>query len=543
MADTEYVIPERTTVDGVPVFFLRLPGLSRAELIFRVGHADEALPRRGITHLVEHLAMRSRSRRPDWWRANGHVDPLVTRFSVRGASDDISKFVSEVTRNLVDLPLDMLSAELAILRTEAGNSPGGSIKGLWSHRYGARGLGVTDYREFGLRWLGPSEVSAWAEERFTAGNAVLWVSGDLPSNLRLHLRPGARFPPPRPGPIERATPAVYQQGHAGVALSMITKAEITTRYIVSEVLDDRVRQRIRHDQSLAYDARVDLQTGGITAYADALAENSEQAAASLVAIVRELAEHGHRPEELERALASNHAARQEPGAALESLTDAASLELGVATSTISWDDYDREAAALTAADIAVATQQALSTALLAIPEGVSCDIDGFTPIPEDNGIVFDGEPLLAAADAGHDMAVLYSDQGISIGTAGATKHGIYWHDIAAALWWSDGTRVLIALDGSARQFVPTNWKRSEGLFEAIRIHVPADRWVPMDGPPRSVATEAAEIEADSEKRPEPSRSESQARPTRRLAPRWVITFGMIAAWMLLVVLAWRRFYG
>jgi len=47
MGKTSYVTPERTTVDGVPVFFLPLPGLLRAELIFRVGQVDEA--RIGVT--------------------------------------------------------------------------------------------------------------------------------------------------------------------------------------------------------------------------------------------------------------------------------------------------------------------------------------------------------------------------------------------------------------------------------------------------------------------------------------------------------------
>ncbi len=307
MDTTAYGTPKRTIVDGVPVFFLPLPGLLRAELLFRVGEVDEALPRRGISHIVEHLALRFRPDRPDWWRSQGTVGPYVTRFSVRGEPDDITSFLSGVTASLSDLPVERLPGELAVLRTEAVNSSRGSVKEIWSRRFGAQGLGLSDYGEFGLKWLGPSDVRAWCEERFNAGNAALWISGDVPPDLRLNLKPGKRYPRPRPSPLDNATPAYYHLGNTGVALSMSTEAGITTAYIVSEVLDDRVRARLRHDESLAYEANVQLKAGGIIAFADALAENAGQAAAALVEIVRDLAEHGHRPEELDTRFESRRA--------------------------------------------------------------------------------------------------------------------------------------------------------------------------------------------------------------------------------------------
>ena len=458
MGKTSYVTPERTTVDGVPVFFLPLPGLLRAELIFRVGQVDEALPRRGITHMVEHLAMHFRSHRPDWWRTHATVEPFVTRFNVRGEPGDISSFFSQLAASLSELPVERLPTELGVLRTEAATSSGGSVKEIWSHRFGARGLGLSDYREFGLNWLGPRDVRAWAED----SRAFATVGGD----------PGERQ-------------AFYQQGNTGVALSMLTKAGITTAYVVSELLEDRIRARLRHAEALAYETYVQLRAGGITAFADALPENAGQAAASLIAIVRDLAESGHRADELERVLASNRAAREEPGATLESLNDAARFELGAVTSTISWDDYDREARALTASEVARATEAALSTALLAIPEDVLFAIDGFTPLPEANGRTFAGSRVIAAPGAGKDSVIDYSDEGVSISLADGTTDGFGWQDIAAALWWSDGTRALLGLDGSARRIVPKDWAHPEALFEAIRVRVPADRWVPMDEPATS----------------------------------------------------------
>ena len=48
---------ERSSVDGVPVFWTESGDEMLAGLVFRVGRADESLARGGITHLVEHLAL------------------------------------------------------------------------------------------------------------------------------------------------------------------------------------------------------------------------------------------------------------------------------------------------------------------------------------------------------------------------------------------------------------------------------------------------------------------------------------------------------
>ncbi len=53
---------EETTIDGVYTLFapLDVPE-TRAGLVFRVGQADESLAVRGLTHLVQHLALQELS--------------------------------------------------------------------------------------------------------------------------------------------------------------------------------------------------------------------------------------------------------------------------------------------------------------------------------------------------------------------------------------------------------------------------------------------------------------------------------------------------
>src|SRR5439155_576880 len=78
--------------------------------------------------------------------------------------------------------------------------------------FGVGGPGLLDFDELGLRWLGPEPINQWGQDRFTAGNAALWLSGPVPENLKLNLRPGTRKPLPELSQLPYKTPAVYQQG-------------------------------------------------------------------------------------------------------------------------------------------------------------------------------------------------------------------------------------------------------------------------------------------------------------------------------------------
>ncbi|MGZ8629505.1 MAG: hypothetical protein ACXWZF_00855 [Actinomycetota bacterium] len=83
--------PLRAEVDGVPVWFTDVPGPCMGGLIFRVGRADEALSTHGISHTVEHLALRPlASAHHDM---TGQVGALLTRFSGAGAQERVEWFM------------------------------------------------------------------------------------------------------------------------------------------------------------------------------------------------------------------------------------------------------------------------------------------------------------------------------------------------------------------------------------------------------------------------------------------------------------------
>ena len=101
---------ERSSVDGVPVFWTEAGEEMLAGLTFRVGRADESLARGGVTHMIEHLALY-----PVGVEAakhyNGQVDAVTTMFLRRGTAEEIAEFFRAVCANLRELPAERLERE------------------------------------------------------------------------------------------------------------------------------------------------------------------------------------------------------------------------------------------------------------------------------------------------------------------------------------------------------------------------------------------------------------------------------------------------
>jgi hypothetical protein len=137
----------QTEIDGVPTFHAEVPGgpPMQAALMFRVGRADEALPRFGLTHLVEHLAMFAVGRVP--FEANAFVDDTRAVFYALGQAGEVTGFLRSVCAGLESLPLDRLEAEKRVLETESSGNASSPETRLLSLRCGPRGYGLAHYRE------------------------------------------------------------------------------------------------------------------------------------------------------------------------------------------------------------------------------------------------------------------------------------------------------------------------------------------------------------------------------------------------------------
>ena len=190
-----------TVVDGVPTFWVDEGGPFMASLMFRVGVADEILATRGITHLVEHLALSQM--RDVAHQFNGSVGLDITSFWATGATEDVCEFLPRLGAALATLPLERLDLEAGVLIAEQTGRAGSSLEYLLERRFGPHGPGVAAHPEYGLLRLTGAAVQQWAHDRFTADNAVLVLNGRPPESLRLGLPRGPRhelvLPPVQPG--------------------------------------------------------------------------------------------------------------------------------------------------------------------------------------------------------------------------------------------------------------------------------------------------------------------------------------------------------
>jgi hypothetical protein len=301
---TERPLPEyvRTEVDGIPTLWLDAgEGPFVAALSFRVGRADEPAPRSGISHIVEHLALARLGVQP--YDHNGFVDATRTNFHSVGRPDDAVQFMGAVAGALADPPLDRLLLERRVLRSEhdqQGPSIGGAVR--W-FRWGYTGHGLIGEEELGLEWLGPDPVRDWIAGRFTRANAVLWLSGPPPADLRIPLPDGPAYGPPPNGPIPTLRfPLHHTWNGPGVTLAWLMPRQPESNMLIN-IAHRRARQRLRFDLGLIYDVSMDYDpldadTAHVTLGADCPDERVAQVRDALLTVVDELASTGPTTEEL-----------------------------------------------------------------------------------------------------------------------------------------------------------------------------------------------------------------------------------------------------
>ena len=179
-----------------------LPGPFTAALTFRAGIADEVLADHGITHLLEHVVLSAVGRREH------PLERLRRRLArassaPRASATRCSSSCAWSARRWSTLPGERVDrrAPRAARRGRAARSRASS-RGCSTSASAQRATGSANYRELGLRWLArPRTCATGAPQRFTRGNAVLWMTGEPPDGPRRSELPDG---PRRPAPGARA---------------------------------------------------------------------------------------------------------------------------------------------------------------------------------------------------------------------------------------------------------------------------------------------------------------------------------------------------
>lgn len=447
---------EQTDTDGVPVLYAARPGPTRAGLLFRVGRADERAATAGITHLVEHLALHRHGLSDVHY--NGVTGVAWTQFHVQGSADEAVDYLNGVSASLHDLPMDRMATELGILRTEAagrGEAPGHWLA-MW--RYGAQGYGLPSYPEFGLDRLTPEEVRAWCAERFTAENAVLWLTGPkLPDGLRLDLPHGARQPLPAPTSALPRSPAFYAGGRGQVVVESVVRRSAAAQ-VYTGLLGRELFRQLRQEGGYSYSAaaeyeRRDAEYATVAALADALPDQQDAVLGGVVDVLAQL-RLGRLDEE---AVAQVRARQAEP----LDLPEVDALRLpAAAVDLLLADRKPREVeelraqlAAVTPADVRAVAEEAHATTLLQTPAGsAGAEWAGFALAPQVSSEAVTGRQFASLEDP--SACLVIGADGVSV-VRDAEPVTVRYADCVLAWTRPDGAFELLGADGFRLSVEPT----------------------------------------------------------------------------------------
>lgn len=477
------MVVEKVRVGGIPVFVAESPSPHRVSLVFRVGAGDEPLALRGLSHLVEHLALADL--RDVEHLYNGFVTWNTTQFVAQGTPDDLRRYIERVSAGLSSLPLDRLETERGVLLAEeAGRSHSSALETLLMWRFGARGYGTVGYHEHGLRSATAERVAGWASEFFVDGNAAVWCAGPdaaaLVSMLEVALPAGPRAPAPVIADAIDLLPAWAKLDIAGPNVSIVAprSAPLSTMVAIGH---QRIEDEARHERGIAYVAGgsyepLDADTAHAHLGVDGRPENHAELAEILFATISAIVDHGPTDEELARYKRRWEASKQDPHYGLSVAQRQAVEHLLGRDESI--DEVEAAIDAVDTAAVAAALEAAMPSALALVPPG--CEVPAtFSEVPQ----------WSARAVVGADFTPRSPErawQKMTIGNRGVTWHAAERQVLTvpvdacqALLRWDDGTRVLIADEGIHIHVAPWDWKRGTELVAAIDRLYPESVAVPM----------------------------------------------------------------
>lgn len=467
-----------TEVDGLRVVTAPTTGPTRGGIVFRVGWLDEPFACRGLTHLIEHLAM-FRLGLTDFAR-NGQTAQRFTHFFCQGSPEQVTTCLRTVCGALGDLPLERLDAEKRVLAAESNRQTMtvGAAMEIW--RYGARGMTT----EWGLSSLSAPTLEGWARRFFTRENAVVWFAGDeLPDLDALALPRGALRPLPPRKDLVPVYPGFFNHEPQAIGWQGIVPRS-TAASLLADVLRRQLFARLRQETGYSYriDAAytpLDADRATLTCQADVAADTADATFEAFVNTIDQARRGDVDAQTLDAARNQHRQTLTHPdGEALALPSVCADVLLGARI-----DDPDRalrETDHLDQASLRQVAEEAMTTALLAVPPGQDATPAGYARVPSQE------EPVAGKAFAPVDG----SNRTLTIGPDGVTATSesgsatVRFADCAGMLAWPDGARMLVAGDANVVRIEPTLWRVDPHALAMIDRSIEPDSIVRR--PPRPV---------------------------------------------------------
>jgi zinc protease len=435
--------------NGLRTYWIERDGPFRAVLTFRIGQSDEPLPKRGICHLVEHLAINPDQR---LYTYNGWSSMDDTGFWAEGTQEEVLGYLGSVVRNLRELPEHRFEPETRILTTE-GQDRGNSMSAvLLAARCGSVGYGAPSFPEYGLMRLTPGEAQEWADRYFVAENAVLSMTGPPPDGFALGLERGEPHNLPAPRSIDRLLlPTAIPAGSGAVGAGLMVGRGPATG-IALGTLQARATQRLRYELGHSYNIWSDYQIAGeshahLTVAADCTQAGTLATVAAFTEVIDEMADTGPEPASLAREVERFRRSVHEPLDALQWVASASVI--GVSLEQL--EEQYHALPQVEPADVAAIIREGAERMIMLVPLGVPTSGQRFKPYPYHSPQAVQGRRVrptgLRRWFGARNAGLVIGEEGLSAVWADSTVTTIAWSECELVLEWPDGTVELVGCDG------------------------------------------------------------------------------------------------
>ena len=480
-------IPEvdRYELDGIPLFHLPAAGATILTLAFGVGRAHEPVVQGGMTHLTEHLILTAVDRALD--HSNGSTEPFRVTFTVRGSPSEASQFLRGVCDQIARPKLSRMHEEANVLQSEAALRPTMmSIEGKLNYfRLGYQGLGAVELPELFLRGLDEKVLAGWIERHFVAGNAAIWILGQLPDDLYIALEPGPATLVPEFEAIPFfAGPTVVLDDTTGVGASFVVERGLAVQ-VALRTVELHLKKALRVDRGLGYaigsDYRpVSKDRAVLHVYATCLPDKVAEVQRVMLETIDDVAHRGSSEDEIADYFEVFARDATDPMAAPIRLDrQVADMLMGLEPKPLATlvDDMWRVQPEATAA----AFRAARETMLFLLPRNAIVSPNrAWKPYPGPalgtlgQGQTFDFLPGKGSSfDKRKPPKLFVGREGLLIDLPEGRYLHIRWSDCVAVIRNGDA-RTVLSRDGSSFALDPTTWKSGYNAVALIDRHGPAE---------------------------------------------------------------------
>lgn len=461
----------KTEINGVTTFWEQGAVPLTGILMFGVGVRDEAFRTAEITHLVEHLVMRTLPK--SHLDHNAHVDLDSTAFFATGRPEELVDFFARVSAALRDLPTQHLEQEAGVLEVEGSMAEHPAACWALGMRFGHSGPGLASSSGPGVTRLSPREVKEFVATHFVRENAVMILTGPPPDGLSLDLPPG---PAPADSPENRTgllLPAMIREDLPHPTLSFEMPGHHDHRSVLGAILTERLTDDLRHVQGIAYDCGFThlrlANSTMIAVHSDGHENKRDVIAKAMWSTLQDLALNGPTQTELEHELAGVRAGLEDPRS-LDSWLATQGWRTLIGLSSLSRAEYLASLDQVSTSQVQAWARSGLDSTLLGVPADLDVTVDGLPDRTEEylpttdavEGEVF-GRKMLAIAPL--DLQVVVGEAGIS---QTAYKHTVasHWERVVGVAT-ADGARSVILETGQTILLTRRHLKNADRLFEIV----------------------------------------------------------------------------